>query len=145
VHPWYEANPETNDASVYLLCARSMLAGDGYAYLGQPFVLRPPGFSALLVPVLASRGLDFHALNLFVASFGVLAVACVFAYHRRRLGVGLALATALSLWLNPSFELACNRVLSDLPGTALLLVGLLLARWADRRASAGRDVLVGVL
>ncbi|NOT28943.1 MAG: hypothetical protein HOP15_00685 [Planctomycetes bacterium] len=144
VHPWYEANGQTNDASVYLLCAKSMLAGDGYSYLGQPFVLRPPGFPTLLLPLLAWRGLDFHALNLFVAAFGVLAVACVFAYHHGRLGPLLAFALAASLWLNPGFERFCNRVMSDMPGTALLFVGLLLERWAGRRPSAGRDVLVGV-
>src|SRR5215831_18804377 len=48
VPPWYEAGDETNDASIYIACAKSMLAGEGYAYLGEPFTVRPPGFSALI-------------------------------------------------------------------------------------------------
>lgn len=144
VHPWYEAGGETNDGSIYLACAKSLLAGDGYAYLGDPFTLRPPGFSVLLLPVLALRGVDFYALNLFASCFGVLAVACLFIYHQRRLGTLLAFAVAASLWLNPAFEHYCNRVMSDVPGTALLLLGLVLERWASRRESVARDVLVGV-
>jgi hypothetical protein len=144
VHPWYEASGSTNDGSIYLLCAQSMLDGDGYSFLNQPFTLRPPGFSVLLLPVLAWRGLDYHALNLLVASFGVAAVACSFAYHRPRLGTWLALAVAASLWLNPGFERFFNRVMSDVPGTALLLGGLLLDRWARRKPSLSRDALVGV-
>src|SRR5688500_6840100 len=37
VHPWYEASfgngSGTNDASMYILCPKSLLAGEGYAYL----------------------------------------------------------------------------------------------------------------
>jgi hypothetical protein len=83
VHPWYEATRETADASIYLLCAKSLLAGEGYSVLGQPFTVRPPGFSVLLVPVLAWRGLDFLALNLYVSLFGVAAVACLFSHSPR--------------------------------------------------------------
>src|SRR5678815_2112858 len=64
VHPWYEATRLTADGSIYLLTAKSLLAGEGYAVLGEPFTVRPPGFSLLLAPLLAARGLDFHALNL---------------------------------------------------------------------------------
>jgi len=42
VHGWFEANDETNDAAIYVACARSILAGDGYSYLGVPFTIRPP-------------------------------------------------------------------------------------------------------
>jgi hypothetical protein len=43
VHPWYDA---TNDGSMYIATARALLAGEGYSYLGSPFLIRPPGFSA---------------------------------------------------------------------------------------------------
>src|SRR5829696_7692856 len=73
VHPWYEASSGngsgTNDASMYILCAKSLLAGEGYTYLERPFTVRPPGFSLLIAPLIAWRGLDFHALNLLVGSF----------------------------------------------------------------------------
>ena len=56
VHPWYEATDETNDASIYLLTAKALAAGEGYSYLGAPFTIRPPGFSALIAPWIAARG-----------------------------------------------------------------------------------------
>src|SRR5678816_4448181 len=69
VHPWYDP---TNDGSMYIATARALLAGQGYSYLGVPFLIRPPGFSCLLAPVLAVRGTDFYALNLLVSACGAL-------------------------------------------------------------------------
>src|SRR5262245_56873643 len=60
VHPWYEL---TNDGALYLATARSLVEGQGYSYLGQPFRIRPPGFSCLIAPILWLRGTDFQALN----------------------------------------------------------------------------------
>jgi hypothetical protein len=94
VHPWYEASSGngsgTNDASMYILCAKSLLAGEGYTYLEQPFTVRPPGFSLLIAPLIAWRGLDFHALNLLVSAFGVAAAALLFVLLRPRAGPWLA-------------------------------------------------------
>ena len=36
-HPYYEVKP---DSSLYILTARSMLAGDGYVYMGIPVIIR---------------------------------------------------------------------------------------------------------
>jgi 4-amino-4-deoxy-L-arabinose transferase-like glycosyltransferase len=144
VHPWYEATRETADGSIYLVCARSLLAGEGYSVLGQPFTVRPPGFSLLLAPVLALRGLDFQALNLLVASFGVLAAACLFVLARPSLGDAGAAALALVLWLNPGFRHLSNQVMSDVPGLALALACLVLRGWAARRPSLRRDLALGV-
>src|SRR5262245_10650790 len=76
VHPWYAPS---GDASLYIATSQALLAGEGYSYLGEPFVVRPPGFSLLLAPVLATRGLDFHALNLLVALCGLIAALLLFA------------------------------------------------------------------
>lgn len=143
VHPWYEAGGSTNDGSMYLLCAQSLASGEGYTYLGLPFTLRPPGFSTLLVPVLWSKGLDFHALNLYVALWGVACIAFVFAFLRARLGTALAAAVAVSIWLNPVFQAFCNRLMSDVPAAAMLFGGLLIERWARRKPSWKRDVVLG--
>jgi hypothetical protein len=134
VHPWYEATPATADASIYILCAKSLLAGEGYSVLGEPFTVRPPGFSLLIAPLLWMRGLEFHALNLFVSAFGIAAVACLFVLARTRLGEGVAACLALVLWTNPGFQHLSNQVMSDVPGLALLL-GCLLVR---------RDALLGL-
>jgi hypothetical protein len=145
VHPWHDTGLGANDSSVYVLCGQALLRGEGYSYLGHPFLLRPPGFSALLVPVLAVFGLDFHAFNLFVALWGVACVVLLAAFQRARIGTALALVVALVAWTNPLFQTFCNRAMSDVPATAALMLGLLLDRRAGRRESWKRDVVLGVV
>lgn len=140
VHGWYDP---MNDAAMYLLTARSLAAGEGYTMLGQPFLVRPPGFSLLIAPVVAAFGTDFHALHLLVAGFGALACALSFAFQRARVGWALALLAALAVWLAPAYQRFCNQVMSDAPGAALLFACLLLERWSARRPSSRRELLVG--
>jgi hypothetical protein len=142
VHGWYDA---TFDTPIYILCARSILAGEGYAFLDQPFRLRPPGFSVLLTPVLALFGTNFLALNLTMSLFGVATVAGLFAYQVRRLGVWASLAVAAVIWLNPLFRTLCNQILSELPSTAILMACLLWERRLSRAPSMRGDILLGVM
>ena len=121
VHPYFDI---TTDGSIYILTTESLLAGEGYSYLGDPFIVRPPGFSALLLPVLAAFGRDFYALNLYVSLFGVLAIALVFVYARPRTGTAVAFALGAAVWLNPQFQRLCTQVMSDVPGAALMLLCL---------------------
>lgn len=144
VHPWYEAGDETNDASIYIACARSLLAGDGYTYLEQPFAVRPPGWSVLVAGVLALRGLDFHALNLLSSAFGILCTAFVFLHARARVGTWIALPLALGVWLHDGFQRLANQPMSDVAGAALLFVCFAIERWAARRPSWRRDVVLGL-
>lgn len=144
-HPWYEATAETNDASMYILSAKSLLAGEGYAYLGQPFSIRPPGMSAMIAALIAWRGLDFYALNLFVGAFGVAGVALLFVFARARLGTLLAFVIAIAVWLDPGYRHMCNQVMSDVPGAALFLACILVERWANRAPSWRRDASLGIL
>ncbi len=141
VHPWYDA---TYDGSMYVSLARSLLAGEGYTYLGEPFQVRPPGFPVLLVPVLAVFGTSFVAWNAYVALWGVAAVLLFFAFERPRLGAGLAGAAALALWLSPPWQTLCNQTLSEMPATALLFATLLLDRRWGRTGSAGRHLVLGL-
>jgi hypothetical protein len=145
VHPWYEAGNETNDASIYIACAKSMVAGQGYAYLGEPFTVRPPGFAALIAPVIAWRGLDFHALNLLVSLTGVALVTCLFVFARARLGTWIALSISLAVWFNDGFRTLCCQVMSDVPGAALLFLYLLVERWAVRSPSWKRNSFLGLV
>lgn len=140
VHPWFDP---VNDAALYLLTAKSIAAGEGYTYLGQPFVIRPPGFSFLLAPLVAWRGLDFYAVHLAVSLSGVLAIALFFVWTRPRLGAPLAACAAVVLWLNPGWRVLGNQAMSDLPGGALLLASLLLERSARHTPSWRRDLLLG--
>jgi 4-amino-4-deoxy-L-arabinose transferase-like glycosyltransferase len=141
VHPWYEQLP---DASLYITTARALAAGEGYTYLGVPFHARPPGFSALLAPVIAAAGTDFRILNLFVAAWGLVAVLLLYRLERERLGWPLALLVAGALWLNPGFRRLSCQVMSDVPALALLLACLLVERWASRADAPRRELVLGL-
>jgi len=141
VHPWYDA---TNDGAMYIATTRSLLAGEGFSMLGSPFLIRPPGFSVLLAPLLAAFGTNFGVLNLFVSLWGVAAVVLFYLWLKPRTGCWLALVAALALWLNPGFQRLCNQVMSDVPGVTLLLACLLLERHLARKPSAKSDLLLGL-
>ena len=144
--PWtvqrhWDAKP---DAATYLLAARSLARGEGYRVLGEPFTLRPPGWSALLAPLVAWRGFDFAAINLAGGLVGILAVALLFVLLRPRLGDPVACAVAATVWLAPRFQQLCNQALSDVPGFAAAIAALLAIRAAVARPSAARDLLAAV-
>jgi len=143
VHPYYEATTGTNDGSMYILSAKALLAGEGYAYLGQPFTVRPPGMSVLIAPLIAWRGLDYHALHLLVSLFGVAAIGLLFVLVRPRLGTWIAFLFAVSVWVNPAYRHMSNQVMSDVPGVALLIGCLLVERWASRRPTWRRELILG--
>jgi hypothetical protein len=124
VHPWYDP---TNDGAMYIATARSLAAGEGYRYLGEPFVIRPPGFSLLLAPLVAWRGTDFLAFHGLVAGLGALGVLLLQRWLFARLGALLATLVALLLWFNPGFQRLSNQVMSDVPGFSALVGCLLLA------------------
>jgi 4-amino-4-deoxy-L-arabinose transferase-like glycosyltransferase len=140
-HPWYDPK---NDSSVYIATARSLLAGEGYQYLGAPLSVRPPGFSALIAPVIAAFDVDFFALNLYVNLFALASVLLLYLYQRNRVPWIVALTTAWAIWLNPGFRRFSGQVMSDTPGLALLLACLLIDRWARSRTSTRREALLGV-
>jgi hypothetical protein len=141
----YEADIETNDASMYLLSAQALLRGEGYAYLGQPFTIRPPGMSVLFAPILAWRGLDFGALHLLVSAFGVAGAMLLYAWVRPRAGAWAAAGCALLLWFNPGYQHFCNQAMSDVPGLALALGALVLERRARQIGSWKLDACTGAL
>ncbi|MCC6408513.1 MAG: hypothetical protein IT453_15225 [Planctomycetes bacterium] len=144
VNPWHPAMPGARDAAMYLACAKALVAGEGYSYLGEPFVIRPPGMSVLLAPLVAARGFDFAAVNALVSVFGVAAALAVFAWSAPRVGEWVAAALALTVWWNGLFQEFCNRAMADVPGLAALFGCLLLARWAAREPSWRRELVLGL-
>ena len=142
-HPWHDTSSE--DASIYLLCARALADGKGYSYLGMPFNMRPPGFSAILTPLVAWRGFDFHAINLLVGTFGAGLVAFLFVVARPRVGTLLAFALAVVVWLSPAMRTLSNRAMSDVPGAALAFACLAIELRARKARSARADLALGVV
>ena len=133
VHPWFD---KANDASLYLLTARSIASGEGFTYLGDPFVVRPPGWAALLSPFVGSEAPpNFQLVNLIGALFGIGASIALFWLARPRLGGPLAAVLALVIWLNPSVQRLSTQALSDVPGLALILITLVTDRAARERRS----------
>lgn len=143
VHPWYEANVETNDASMYILSAQALLRGEGYAYLDRAMIIRPPGMSLAIAPLLAWRGLDFAALNWIANAGGIAGALLVFAWLRPRTGVWVAAAASLCAWFNPGWRHFSNQVMSDVPGAALFVASFLVERWAARAPGWKRDAVLG--
>lgn len=139
-HPWYHP---TADGSMYLVTARSMLDGQGYALNGELFRVRPPGFSALLVPLLAADA-GFRAINLLVGFSAVLMAAAFYEVQRPRIGPVLAAMAAVFVWLLPKVRILANQVMSDVPGVALLLVALLVERRVSRRPSVAGEIVLGI-
>lgn len=141
VQPGYDARP---DAAIYISTARSLAAGEGYTYLGTPFRNRPPGFALLISPFVGDGVPDFHTLNLVVSLFGVAAVAFLYLQQRPRVGSLLAFFTASALWLNAGYQRLCNSIMSDVPGLALILLCLLVERWASRSPTLRREIGLGL-
>jgi hypothetical protein len=98
----------------------------------------------LLLPVVATRGLDFRALNLWGSLIGVGAVLLLFAHLRPRVGTAVALVGAAALWLNPEFQRGCNMAMSDVPGLATVLLALLLIRRSRLTPSPAADAAAAV-
>ena len=124
-HGHYDAR---NDSSLYLLVTRALLEGQGLTHLGEPFVIRPPGFTVLLAPVMALFGADAAALNLYISMWGVALTGLVYVYLRPYSGGPLAAAAALLVWFAPGVQELCNQVMSDVPGATLLMAALILER-----------------
>jgi hypothetical protein len=142
VHPWFD---RANDASVYILTAKALARGEGYTYLGIPFVVRPPALSALLVPFVGEATPNFHALNLLTSAFGAIAALLFYAYCRPILGGVCAFLAALVLWALPGFQLLGNQTMSDMPGLTLLLACLVVERLSMRAPHLRWDLMLGVL
>lgn len=142
VPPWFHAK---FDATYYLLGARSLAQGQGYAANGVPILIRPPGLSLLLAPFVAGGPPNFLLLNTVMSVIGVTSAVLLLAFARRRLGLALALAAAVVIWLNPLYQTLSTMTMSDVPGIAFLAGILLLEGAAGAAPSRGRDVALGLL
>jgi len=144
IHGWFPGGNENNDASIYILCAQSLLHGEGYSYLGEPFSVRPPGFSLLIAPILAWRGVDFLALHTLVAVLGAGAVWAFFVWLKPQVGSVVAALAALGLHFHPSWTEWSSEAMSDVPGVLAILGGLLVDRWVRAKPGLLRESALGL-
>jgi 4-amino-4-deoxy-L-arabinose transferase-like glycosyltransferase len=121
------------DSAIYLLTARSLARGTGYTYLGQPFILRPPGFSYALSFLSQEDGrFDFAELNFLMMVTVVVSVILVYLTLRRTEGSSRALAAVLLMGTSPLFVARFNWIQSDVPFLALLFASIFLFDLAAR-------------
>ena len=122
------------DYSQYLLHAQTFIEGRDYTDLGYLYTPEivvgprayPPGYPAVLAPVLYLFGLNFVALKSVVLVF--LAIAFVVYWHWARsfLPSRWALGAVLFLAVSPWLLKFSNLVLSDIPSLAMSLLSLYL-------------------
>ncbi|MFT5049281.1 MAG: 4-amino-4-deoxy-L-arabinose transferase-like glycosyltransferase [Chlamydiales bacterium] len=103
------------DGSVYLLLARSLAAGDGYLYQGEPFYLRPPGLSWLLSFMAQDGSFDAQRVNQLLMFFATTSVFAIYLatrdLHDRRCALVVALLSGTSLLFSQLF----NSVFAEFP------------------------------
>jgi 4-amino-4-deoxy-L-arabinose transferase-like glycosyltransferase len=121
------------DSATYLLTAKSLAAGEGYVYLGQPFFLRPPGFAWILSLLVRDGTYDFLQLNRIVMLFAAATVAAIYTVLRGPYGRWTAIVVALLSGTCPLFVADINWVMSDFPFAALLFVSVALLDRAGER------------
>jgi hypothetical protein len=139
VAPHYFVGSFDDDAG-YILTARALLAGHGLsAHLANSTTVAgsyPPGYSALLAPLLWLWPHTFVPVRLLSA----LCYAAIFPLTwmylgRRRVGEGVRVATLVLLSLGPPLATYGSMVMAETPFIVLFL-GLLL--WVDRWEGQGR-------
>ncbi|MDG2150575.1 MAG: hypothetical protein P8N09_13745 [Planctomycetota bacterium] len=123
------------DSALYVLTAKSLAAGEGYVYQGQPFFLRPPGLSWVLSFV-EPDALAPRSMHLVIQGSAVAAVVAVMLAMRRLHGSVMGLVVALLVAVSPLTTGAFNKIFSGLPFLALLFAGA----WLVMPGRDGRQV-----
>ena len=137
IAPSYHVGSFDDDAG-YILTAKALLAGHGltgHVASGQVVIgLYPPGFSALLAPLLWIWPHDFLALRLLSLAFYLAAFPLTWVYlGRHRVGPALRLAALMLLALGPPFATYATMVMAEAPFIVVLLLLLLAVdRWRDQ-------------
>lgn len=131
---WAEAawRPEW-DGALYLMVGRSLALGEGYRYLGEAFILRPPGLPWLVSLLFPDGSFDPALMNRVLMGFAATAVGAIWFSVRVQYGVWIALAVALLAGTNPIFVRMFNFVLSEFPFLTFLFLSFGCLQYADRR------------
>lgn len=135
----------TWDSAIYITVARSLVRGEGYAYMGYPHTKYPPGFPLLLTPIVALFGESFVVMRALVAGCAVASVGMAYVLVRRAAGRWVAAATAVMTAMSYALLFEATRILSDVPYMLVSLVALLAVERFRETRSHRRLALVVAL
>jgi len=134
-----------DDFALYVHHAENIVKGQPYAdtgYIYNPAVpvygprMYPPVFPLLLAPLYRFFGLNLIPMKLEQVALFLFTLAAVYAFWKRDLGTGYALAMLCVLGFSPVFWTAKDMVLSDLPFLFFFYAAAALVRLAPRDSPA---------
>jgi len=112
------------DSAVYISLAKSLIMGQGYAYMGYTQVRFPFFYPLILAPVVKFSGMNFLLLRSVSLLLGIGSLGLIYIIYKRirgqHWGIMLMLLTAASEF----FYLYCHHVLSDITYTFFSLLTL---------------------
>lgn len=116
------------DNAGYVALGHALLSGEGYTELWDParppHTKYPPVFPALLAAAMALGASGWASLKVVPVAAGLVTVAAVFLWARRRLGLRAGAATALLTGLSPALLYHGHWLLSDVPFLAFVMLAL---------------------
>ncbi len=122
----------SSDEGVNLM--KSMLMDNGYHLYGQIWSDQPPLFSYLLAGVMRIAGYNVAPARALVLIFTCLLLWAAIQFMRLAWGNGVALTSAILLFLLPRFFFLSYAVMIGMPAIALAMLSLLfLAYWHRQR------------
>jgi len=133
------------DSATYITLARSLVAGDGYTYMGYDHTKYPPGFPLMLSPLLALFGVKYLPMRALIAFCAVGSIGLVYATLRRSAGTWTAVAVASMTATSSALLYESTRILSDIPYMLLSFATLLAALRLGEIRSKRSLALVGAL
>ncbi|HWE55646.1 MAG TPA: hypothetical protein VG435_09040 [Acidimicrobiales bacterium] len=148
--PRYHVGSFDDDAS-YILSAKALLAGHGltgHLTSGEAVVgLYPPGYSALLAPLVWIWPHTFLPLRLFsTACFALIFPLTWILARRKGLSPRLTMAALVVLALGPPFATYGSMVMAEAPFLVVLVLLLLaVERWQESGRLLGRPALATVV
>ena len=141
------------DGAVYVLVAKSLAAGEGYLYQGEPFFLRPPGLPWALSFIVGGEGFDPYPVNLLLMAFAATTVAALLFALRGLHDGAFALLVALLAGTSLIFGELFNSIFAEFPFATFTFVAIALlersrragARWWIPAAVGGASLAAAIL
>jgi 4-amino-4-deoxy-L-arabinose transferase-like glycosyltransferase len=124
-HVWHRQFLIEGDANGYWELGRKLAAGEAYSIYSPPrYVLRMPGFPALVALPMRIAGENFLFARFVMAAVGTAACALVYALGRQLFDKRIGLLAAALAAVSPTFVIFSVMVLSETLFAATLLVSL---------------------